>query len=100
MLKKLKRSKKIIVMLTSVLVFGAAVYYVFFLMTSPNPVDPTAVSASANSSYQEYKDYISNTKNGIKVLLEGEQLGQISIHPLPEEESGSERNTNPFMKSF
>lgn len=99
-LKKAEKSKKMLIMVVAVLVFGAALYYAFFLATASGTVDTTAATAAANSSFQQYKEYISNTKNGIKVLLEGEQLGDISQHDLPEAQIGNERNTNPFMKTF
>ena len=100
-LKKAGKSKKMLIMVVAVLIFGAALYYAFFLAAaSGTVVDTTAATAAANSSFQQYKDYISNTKNGIKVLLEGEQLGEISKHDLPPKQVGSERNANPFMKTF
>jgi hypothetical protein len=65
--------------------------------------EEAAADANAVSQdiYQEYRDYISDTKKGIKSLLDGKQLQQMELKEYVPSETPLERNTgNIFTKPF
>lgn len=99
--KRVKKSKKVLVMAVAMLVFCATLFYVFFF--AKNTISEAGVpnqSDAVGDSYQEYKNYISDTNKGIKGLLEGEQLKQITLYEYSFENKNFETNNNPFLKSF
>lgn len=84
-----------------VVVFYAAFYYVFFVPKTQVESEEVAQSGVQDTSYQEYKDYVSDTNKGIKNLLDGEQLKQIVVHDeYPAYDLNLPKNENPFAKSF
>jgi hypothetical protein len=69
----------------------------------PKEYEDTENSAKVeiqDSSYQEYRDYVSDTNKGIKNLLDGEQLRQITINDYPDADLNLPRTDNPFAESF
>lgn len=99
LIKKIKRSKKIFLVLIAVIIFYAAFYYVFFVPKTFE-LEDTGTAEVQDTSYQEYRDYVSNTNKGIKNLLDGEQLKQINVFQYPLIDLNIPRNENPFAKSF
>lgn len=89
------------IVFVAVVVFYAAFYYVFFVPKAQVESEEAAQSQMQDVSYQEYKDYVSDTNKGIKNLLDGEQLRQIVIHDeYPAYDLNLPKNENPFAKSF
>ena len=88
-----------LVILASLAIFVGALCYVFFLSGGSEEAVQTGIGQE-DASYQEYQDYISNTNNGVKNLLDGEQLKQIVVNEYPAIDLNLPRSDNPFAKSF
>ncbi|MDD3006904.1 MAG: hypothetical protein PHX30_05005 [Candidatus Pacebacteria bacterium] len=100
LIKKIKRSKNTFVVFASVLVFFGVFYYVFFVPRELESTNQVAQADLQDTSYQEYRDYVSNTNKGVKNLLDGAQLKAINIYSYPAMDLNIPRNENPFAKSF
>jgi len=100
--KKIKRFKKSAIVLVAVTLELGAFYYVFFIAKESDTTNVGVVEAidSQEASYQEYRDYVSNTNKGIKNLLDGAQLKKIEVFDYPDIDLSIPRNDNPFAKSF
>lgn len=86
-----------LVVVASVVFYGVTLY-VFFV---PKEMDSAAqVSLPEDASYQEYQDYVSDTNKGIKNLLNGDQLKQITPSDYPSPDLDLPRNPNPFVRSM
>jgi hypothetical protein len=96
--KKVRKTRKMLIMLLSVVVFGAIVYYEFILSPSMLPEQMTV--ATSGDSYQEYRDYISNTSKGVKNLLEGEQLKGVNLYEYATNGANLEKNSTPFVRNY
>lgn len=96
----MKRSQKIFFMILSLGLFIAVLYYVFFVPKEFEDAEGIMQVEIQDSSYQEYREYVSDTNKGIKNLLDGEQLKQITINDYPDVDLNIPRNSNPFAKSF
>ncbi len=80
--------------------FLVVLYDVFFVPKEYEYAEGGMKTEFQDSSYQEYKDYVSDTNKGIKNLLDGEQLRQITINDYPDADLNLPRTDNPFVKSF
>lgn len=104
MLKQIKKSKKIFFVIFSIIIFYVILYYILFMPKDTE--DSTAslgVVSADDATYQEYRDYVSDTNKGIKNLLEGDQLRQIKPYDYPDftlDVSEVPRADNPFAESF
>jgi predicted PurR-regulated permease PerM len=96
--KKVQKSRKMLAMLISVAVFGVIVYYVFLL--APSMMSEPTITVTGADSYQEYRDYISNTSKGIKNLLDGDQLKGVNLYEYSVNTENLEKNSSPFVRAF
>jgi len=87
-------------MSVAVIIFFGAFYYVFFVSQEPESTTQVAQVDLQDSSYQEYKDYVSSTNKGVKNLLDGTQLKGINVYEYPPIDLNLPKNENPFAKSF
>ena len=99
LVKNLKKSKKIILVVAATLTFWAILLYVLFVLQSDQALSPQP-AVSVDTTYQEYKEYISSTNKGIKALLEGEQLERMEFYGKKDINVEVPRKDNPFGQSF
>lgn len=98
--KKLKKSKKTLLVIVSASIFYALLYYILF-MSVPEPTPTPLTAAPTDVSYQEYRDYVSDSNKGVKALLDGDQLTQIKMFEQdPIEVDDVPRAANPFAQLF
>lgn len=95
--KNLKKSEKIVFVFVALLIFFAVFFHIFFFLKTKPIEDSPAI---AQDSYQEYRDYISNTNKGVKALLENEQLEKLEFHEKDLDIGPFEKSDNPFVKYF
>lgn len=102
--KKIKRSQKLIAAIASVLLYVVIFYCSIVIMpqSSEKALPPEPATSAADASYQEYKDYVSDTNKGIKNLLDGQQLrNTIYNDDIDNTNYGTlPRTDNPFGKFF
>ncbi len=87
-------------MILSLGLFSAVSYYVFFVPKEYEAIEDNMKVEIQDSSYQEYREYVSDTNKGIKNLLDGEQLEKISPYDYPDIDLNLPKTDNPFAKSF
>lgn len=98
--KKIKKSQKTLIILVALAIFVGAFCYMFFMSGGSEKTTETVQTGQEDASYREYQDYISNTNNGVKNLLNGEQLKQIVVNEYPPIDLNLPRSENPFAKAF
>jgi hypothetical protein len=97
LLKNLKKSEKVVFVFVALLAFFAVFCYIFFFIKAKPEEDSPVI---VQDSYQEYRDYISNTNKGVKALLENEQLEKLEFNENNSNIGPFEKNDNPFVKNF
>jgi hypothetical protein len=80
--------------------FGGIFYYVFFVPKEYEALEEEASAEIQDSTYQEYREYVSDTNKGIRNLLDGEQLEKIIPSNYPNIDLNLPRTDNPFARSF
>lgn len=97
LMKNLKKSEKVVFVSIALIVFFTVLCYIFFFIKSKPEEDSPVIT---QDSYQEYRDYISNTNKGVKALLENEQLEKLEFAENDSNTGPFEKNDNPFVKNF
>jgi hypothetical protein len=96
---KLKRLKKTLAACLSLLIFFFAFYYAFFSQNITETDVPNYADLKVDS-FQDYNNSISNTRNGIKNLIDSKQLEQINYYKDIFKDVTLEKSQNPFVKFF
>lgn len=95
--KLIRKTTKSFALMASTAVFCGALYYTFFMSAGGAETEATVEPTDV---YGEYRDFISNSQNGVRNLLDGAQLKAMELKEYGPSENQPGRNPMIFSKPF